>query len=326
MLNLPLIKSAMLQHGLNQSNLADTCGVSREAASRWMAGDSLPRPAKLKQLAEMLDLPVTELLLRERPRPSCVAMRPAGAPAQLGLADWDALEDTSWRLSELEPFLETSQLFAPAALAAPSMDDAYLRAAAEAAKASIGLAPDAVLSTRHLMALNHAVGTVLLPAPWRGDRAGQRHLLRLEMPEQQGLWLVFGINQRCTEFDAALAHALGLRYARHAMQGEEAETFARYFAQALCTPGVYRYHDPDWTVEQAYFGDCAPSMSDFVARCEACFGTPAYRAMTAFQCYDGGRNPAFLASLLNIGLLPALELSYVLAGIPELFPGVVDEA
>jgi transcriptional regulator with XRE-family HTH domain len=326
MLNLTLVQHAMREQGLNLSGLAGKCGVSRGVASRWMAGESLPRPFKLKRLAEALGRPVTDLLLCGGPRPSCVAMRPTGTTSQLGPADWDAWTDTSWRLYELEPFVEPGPRFAPTTLAAPGLDAEYLRAAAEQAKASIGLAPDAVLSTEHLIALNRAAGTVLLPAPWRGDREGQGHLLRMEMSEQQGLWLVFGINQRCTELDAALGHALGLRYARHAMQGEEAETFARHFSQALCTPGVSRRSDPDWTVEQAYFGDCAPSMFDFVARCEAYFGTPAYRAMTAFQRYDGGRNPAFLASLLNIGLRPALELSYVLAGIPELPPSIAAKA
>lgn len=42
--------------GLGQEALADTLGVSQQTVSRWETGLALPRPARVVQLADLLDL------------------------------------------------------------------------------------------------------------------------------------------------------------------------------------------------------------------------------------------------------------------------------
>jgi hypothetical protein len=51
----------------------------------------------------------------------------------------------------------------------------------------------------------------------------------------------------------------------------------------------------------------------FILECEKIFQTSAYRAVAEFQRQEGGRNPAFIASLLNVSLGAAVAWSYVLS-------------
>jgi transcriptional regulator with XRE-family HTH domain len=320
MLNTTVIKNAMLQNGLNQANLADKCGVTREAVSRWMAGESIPRPAKLKLLSEILGLAIVDMLpLREALAMPSIPADPSQLASQ---EDMEALCDLGHRLRELEYFVPLAPVFEPRALASPSLDADYLRTVAAYTKGSINVDEDSPLSTRDLIMLNHAAGTSLLPAPWKGDRVGQRHTLRIEMPTKKGLWLMFGGNTKVTDLNANLAHTLGIRYVRNSLQGDAAEAFARAFSLALCNPGVYQHSDSERTVEQEFFGGEELDMPEYVKRAELYFSTPVFRAITEFQRYEGGRNPAFIASLLNIGLRPAVELSYTLVEVENLSPRV----
>lgn len=314
MLDITAIKNAMQKHGLNQSELADRCAVTREAVSRWLAGESLPRPAKLKLLSDVLGVEIS-VLFAPLPGPTCIADSVVGAAAGATKEDQYAFEDMGWRLLELEPFVAEPGLFAPAALAAPSLDMSYVLAAAGQARRSIAVADGAPLTTRDLMDLNRAAGVRMLPAPWMGDRPGQQNTLRICLPGQATMWLVFGTNVRCIDLDAALAHALGFQYGRCRLVGPALEEFARTFAQALCAPGVYRHRDPSTTVKESFFADDDAVSPAFVAKCEGAFGTPVYAAVAQFQRYEGGRNPAFVASLINLGLGSAVDLTFVLAGV-----------
>lgn len=314
MLDITAIKTAMQKHGLNQSELADKCAVTREAVSRWLASESLPRPAKLKLLSDVLGVKISTLFV-PRPGPTCVADSVVGASAGAAREDQDAFEDMGWRLLELEPFVTDLELFAHASLTAPSLEPSYVQAAAALARRSIAVACGAPLSTNDLVQLNRAAGVRLLPAPWLGDRPGQQNTLRICLPEQAAMWLVFGTNVRCTDLDAALAHALGFQYARGRLNDADLEEFAREFAQALCTPGVYRHQDAATTVKDSFFeGDDAVS-PHFITECEQVFGTPLYAAVAHFQRHEGGRNPAFVASLLNLGLGQAVDLTFILSQV-----------
>lgn len=311
MLNLTTIKEVMLCKGLNQSDLADKCCVSREAVSRWLACESLPRPGKLKLLADALGLPVAGILLN-RQGPTCIADAVIGADLSSSAQDKAALVDMGWRLYELEHFVHDDAIFAPAALSTPSMDPEYLQMAAEHARRSLGLDTSVPLRTADLVALARAAGVRLLPIEWNDDRPGQKHSLRLDWSGHFGCWLIFGTNMRQIDLDAALAHAIGAQYTRSSTTPAEAEEFARAFAQVLCAPGVYRHADPARTVKQTYFAEGKRPPKEFVDTCEHEFGTPVYAAIRRFQAYEGGRNPAFIASLLNVSLSCAVDLSFAL--------------
>jgi transcriptional regulator with XRE-family HTH domain len=69
MLNVQLIKKTMRALGLTGKDVGDACGVTKEAASNWLKGESMPRPSKLIDLAALLKLPVEQLLAPVEARP-----------------------------------------------------------------------------------------------------------------------------------------------------------------------------------------------------------------------------------------------------------------
>lgn len=82
------------------------------------------------------------------------------------------------------------------------------------------------------------------------------------------------------------------------------------------TPGFYvawtknRINIP--TMTSLVFGTDTPSQASYVTRSEEVYKTPVFKAIRSFQEAEGGRNPAFIASVLNLGIGDALSLSHVL--------------
>ena len=66
------------------------------------------------------------------------------------------------------------------------------------------------------------------------------------------------------------------------------------------------------TMSQRVFGNDTPSQEVYVAKVQEAYNTPIFTAIRRFQEVEGGRNPAFIASVLNIGIGDALSLSHVL--------------
>lgn len=66
------------------------------------------------------------------------------------------------------------------------------------------------------------------------------------------------------------------------------------------------------SVAKALFGTDTPALEDYIAKSEAVYRTPIFKALTTFQRDEGGRNPAFIGNTLKVGLGDAIGLSYVL--------------
>jgi hypothetical protein len=65
---------------------------------------------------------------------------------------------------------------------------------------------------------------------------------------------------------------------------------------------------------EVLFGTDTPSLEIYLDGCERLYKTPVFKALTAFQDADGGRNPAFIAHALKISLGDAISLSHALWG------------
>lgn len=66
------------------------------------------------------------------------------------------------------------------------------------------------------------------------------------------------------------------------------------------------------TMSQLVFDSDTPSQEVYVAKAQEAYNTPIFTAIRRFQEVESGRNPAFIASVLNIGIGDALSLSHVL--------------
>jgi transcriptional regulator with XRE-family HTH domain len=311
MLNITLIQHAMQQQGLNQSDLATHCEVSREAVSRWMAGESVPRPLKLKRIANALHLNIRNLIVT--PEQPNFEASPIATALPLSRADREAMLDSSWRIRELA-HLVGAPCFSPMRLRNPETEEAYLQTVLCAVKAATSTPLAGFHTTHELIDLNIAAGAVLLPCPWLGDRAGQAQPFVIQPSAEDETWIAFGLNTDRSSLDAILGYALGLQYCRGTLEGSEARDFARKFAAVLAADAPPSPPDEAAeTVAEMYFdGEQDVPAPRFLADCEKVFKTPAYRAIESFQRQEGGRNPAFISSMLNVSAGDAVAWSYVL--------------
>ncbi|MDP2016309.1 helix-turn-helix domain-containing protein [Hydrogenophaga sp.] len=235
MLNVPTITSAMRKLGLSQATLADACDVSREAVSKWLNKESLPRPRKLAVLAEKLQLSVDELLGVVRPPEPIVAYRTRQNRSTSDGALTAGLE-VGLHLQELLQYVERSSMFEPPVLRDPSLDEVYIQEAAAAVRKNLGLGPTDVISREQLFELFHDFGAYLVPVSWGGDKEGHENAMSVYLPESKSSFVLFNLGCRQDDFKYWLAHEYGHCLTLHTMQGDDGEKFAEKFAQHLLFP------------------------------------------------------------------------------------------
>lgn len=237
MLNVSLITSVMRKLGLSPSALADECEVSREAVSKWLSGESLPRPRKLSVLAEKLRLSVDDLLgVAGRPEP-VVAYRTRLNRGTSDGAHTAGLE-VGRHLQELLQYVERSALFEPPVLRAPSLDESYIQEAANEVRKTLDVSPTDVITRDQLFELFHDFGAYLVPVFWGGDKEGHENAMNVYLPDSKVSFVLFNLGCRQDDFKYWLAHEYGHCLTLHALQGDHGEDFAEKFAQHLLFPDV----------------------------------------------------------------------------------------
>jgi transcriptional regulator with XRE-family HTH domain len=236
MLNLNFVKVAMDECGLSQAALADLCAVSREAVSKWLAGESVPRPNKVKLMAEALKTSVKSLYLAEADNAlPVVAYRTIKNVAASLEAEKVAL-DMAKHMRQLVPLLKEPRLFSAPVLQEPSTDEAYVRRAARATRDRLGLSPTEPLSRKQLIGLHEVFGSILVPVLWSGALCGHENALSVWLAESNSSFVIFSLNAKNDDFNYWLAHELGHSYTLHALREEQGEAFAESFAQELLFP------------------------------------------------------------------------------------------
>ena len=66
------------------------------------------------------------------------------------------------------------------------------------------------------------------------------------------------------------------------------------------------------TVSRALFGKDEIEVGNYIETAEVIFKTPIFSAIAQWQQAENGRSPAFISSVLNVGLEEAMELSHIL--------------
>ncbi|KAK43703.1 antirepressor [Caballeronia jiangsuensis] len=236
MLDIDLIRGRMAALDLNQAALSERCGVSKEAVSNWLSGESVPRPRKLRALSEALEIDVEALLKADVDAPEPVVAyrtkknRPATDRAL------EAARESAVHLRELVSFFQENSLFAPPVLQDPRLDDDYVNHAAMQTRQRIGLTERAPLTRDQLIELHKAFGSVLVPVLWGDDKSGHENALSVYLPQTKTSCVVFSLNARVDDFNYWLAHELGHCYTLPALSGDDGEAFAERFAQELLFP------------------------------------------------------------------------------------------
>jgi transcriptional regulator with XRE-family HTH domain len=371
MLNMPIVKEAMAGLGLNQAALAEACGVSREAVSKWFAGDSVPRPAKLRALATALGLSIDKLYMREGSEP-VIAYRTHLKEPLSGKAKAKA-QEMGRHFKQLQPFVEGARLFSQRFLKEPSLADGYIRGAVNSLRASLKLAPTESPSMAQLIDLIIDTGALIAPVIWGKEKIGHENALTVYLPESQTTWVVLSLSAGQDDFKYWLAHELGHCLSLHKLTDNAGEEFAERFAQLFVFPdalaeqcltamrsssnpreeasyfagqhgvsivtavksadrvAIVRGETPtgveteafyeEWnrnrpnrpTVAAELFGSDSPSVDLFVEKSSQVFRTEIFDAIGRLQKAQGGHSPAYVATLLNIDLSQAFELSAYLS-------------
>lgn len=234
MLNKEAIQNAMQRAGLTQSAIAAACGVSKEAVSNWVAGESVPRPSKLKSLANTLGLAVEELLLKPKLATPVVAYR-SFRGRQVSEASKLAAQQVGAALRQLTPLMPRN-LLSPRFLEDPRLDDEYIAQAAEEQRNFLKLGPKEVPTVDQIVDALSQAGAVVVPVIWGMNKHGHENALSVYLQEPRCTWVVFNLGCYLDDVKYWLSHELGHCLSLHKLQEEEGETFAEAFAQKFLLP------------------------------------------------------------------------------------------
>lgn len=236
-LNLKEIERAMADAGLNAASLAKELDVSREATSKWLNGESLPRPDKLLKLALRLQLKLEQLVVNSAgPAEPVIAFRKKGASKTTD-AHISHAKEMGMLLKPLVRHLPTDRFdrfVRPTALKQPSTDYQYLQDLVAKVRKEIGLQAADAIDFAHLIKRFADTQTVLIPVLW-GKKENHGNALHIFLPDSMTTWVYLNLDVEVHDFKFWMAHELGHVLAPNLL-GNEGEDFADAFAGALLFP------------------------------------------------------------------------------------------
>jgi len=129
-LNRSALQDALIKAGLNQSGLAEKLKVSREAVSKWLAGESFPQPDKLLRMGMLLGLAFEQLVTL--PPAAAVPLVSFRKKSHRKTKDehLDNARETGELLKRLVKYLPKQELTRPPTLKEPTSDYTYVQAVA----------------------------------------------------------------------------------------------------------------------------------------------------------------------------------------------------
>ena len=233
-LNIPLLKDALIKAGLNQSGLAEKLKVSREAVSKWLAGEAFPQPDKLLRIGMFLGLSFDKLV--NMPPATAVPIVSFRRKAHRITTDLhlDNARETGELLKRLVRYLPEQELTHPPTLKDPASDYAYVQAVAAQAREEMGLENKEVIDFNDLIAKFNQLQAVIVPVLW-GEQKHHGNALNIFLPDSQTTWVFLNLDSSLVDFKFWMAHELGHSLAPE-LGNDDAEDFADAFAQALLFP------------------------------------------------------------------------------------------
>ena len=230
-LNITAIKIKMEKLGLNQSNLADSLGISRESVSQWLKNAKMPRPAYLLKLATILQMSFSEIVLKEEDAIGSFAYR---THKKVKTDEYRAENATIVMeyLHEIFKDAEPSSLLSIPNLKEPSNQYAYIQKAVASFRKILNLTQDQIVTPKHILNYMQSFPIVFIPVLWgeKGDQALVIHLQKLQV-----FCLYLNVETKVYDFTFWLLHELA-HILTPGLVKEEAELFADSFAGALLFP------------------------------------------------------------------------------------------
>jgi len=230
-LNLENIAGKLESMGLSQSKLASELGVSREAVSKWMQNEKLPRPEKLLRLAHLLKLSFSDIVIKVASEDEpIIAFRRKGRHK----IPEDYVETAKYMgslLEKLVPYLPFDKFSRPPSLIDPKPDYGYIHKITKEVRANIGATGTSEISFQSLISFFNQHHAVLIPVFW-GNKQQHENALHVYLPKSMTTWIYLNLDSKMHDFKFWMAHELG-HVKSPDLKGDEAEDFADDFAGAL---------------------------------------------------------------------------------------------
>ena len=219
------------EKGMNASHVATKLGVSRECVSKWLKGESMPKPDKLLALGVLLGVSYNQLVVRFgdlvapivhfRKKQNRVSNREIEESTEI-IADF---------VKHISKYSSIGEGITIAPLKNPKADYEYAAVAASYFRQQLNLPRK--ITSKDLIQWFNLFGINLIPAFWGGDEY-YGNALRIGLP-QNSTWVILNLDSKVSDFLFWMAHEIGHSIAP-TLSGEDAENFADYFAQALLFP------------------------------------------------------------------------------------------
>jgi transcriptional regulator with XRE-family HTH domain len=233
-LNIPVIQDSLIKAGLNQSGLAEKLKVSREAVSKWLAGESFPSPDKLLRIGMLLGLAFEELVLRPSPDAVPVVLFRKKANRKTRSEHLDNARETGELLKRLVKYLPEQELTCPPTLKEPTSDYDYVQKVATQLRADMGLEHKEVINVSDLIGKFNQLQAIIVPVLW-GEQQHHGNALNIFLPDSKTTWVFLNLDSSIVDFKFWMAHELGHSLAPELVD-DAGEDFADSFAQSLLFP------------------------------------------------------------------------------------------
>lgn len=231
MLNIKLVQEKRKECGLSGAELAVLCGVSREAVSNWLNGDSEPRPSKAVKLASALGLTLREVLGAPQESHEPVVAYRTRLNREVSGDAAEAAQELAESVRRLRPFLPKRVSICAPRDDEPKANEAHVRSIALEMRDRVGLSEHDVVEERHLLELFRHFGAILVPVLWGFDRENHENALSVYLPDVGTSFVLFNIGCKSEDYLYWLSHEFGHCLSLHALQGKPGEDYAEFFAQ-----------------------------------------------------------------------------------------------
>ena len=230
-LNTKAINAQLEKKGLSASDIASKLDVSRQIVSQWLLNKKLPRPAKLLELARLLELSFQKILIRtESPNEPVIAFRKKKGH-KIEASYIDEAKEKGRLLELLVPYLPFDNMSSPPSLIKPSSGYDYVQKAAEDIRKGIVGQGAEKIEFKSLISFFENYHATLIPVFW-GHKERHENALHIYLPEKMTTWIYLNLDSRIHDFKFWMAHELG-HVKAPSLKNDDGEDFADAFAGAL---------------------------------------------------------------------------------------------
>ncbi len=301
-LNVQALANALPRVGLSPAKLAERLGVSREAVSKWLHGESMPQPDKLLRLGMILGLKFDELVVTPLPAAVPIVSFRRKAARKTRDVHLDNARETGEWLKRLVNYLPGAQLTQAPILKEPRNDYTYLQRVASDLRKEMDLEGKEVIDFRDLIDKFNRLHAVIVPVLW-GDTQHHGNALNIHLPDSGVTWVCLNLDSNGIDFKFWMAHELGHALAP-TLRELAGEDFADAFAQALLFPtdAASRLREmllPLPTVARRVNAIRSEAKKHVISPYTICLAIKAYEEAKGLSPIDLGNESSFMGAVKN---------------------------